>query len=284
MLCALLLPSLALADGTSVAVTPLRDSGIAAADVDRLEKTLIGELQGLGLQVVNAKAGKLFSPRKTSAEARFAEDPVARALALGTEQKAALALSLDAATFGDGFVLYLQGVDVAKSKAIASTAFSIGQGVVDHEAFAGALIRVLLPERYSGTLVVSADVPGAEVLVDGAAAQMNAPIPLSCSTHTLRVTHPAYREFLRFVTIDYGKPTRVEVALSKYPVDEGELKARQTAHKQAPVAVGGPLPWYQRWWALTLSAVILFAASAAITAEVAREGVAADRRISCCSQ
>ncbi len=259
----------------TVAVTPLRDSGLGTVEVDRAEKVLIAGLEEVGLRAANAKQGKLTSPRKASAEARFAADPAARALALGNELKAPLALAVDAATLGDGTVLYLQGVDVAKGAPIATTAFSLGQGAIDHEALDGALIRVLVPERYLGRLVVDVDVADAKVLVDGAPQPAGRPLPLSCGTHTLRVTHPAYRDFLRFVAIDYGRPTRVDVALSKYPVTEAEMRARTGARRRSSV---GALPWYQRWWVVAISSVILVGAAAGVTAALAHEGVSFDRR------
>ena len=273
-------PSLAPPPPTpAVAVTPLRDSGLPAADIDRAEKILIAGLEEIGLHAANARLGKLTSPKRSSAEARFAEDPAARALALGGELKAPLALAIDAAALGDGVVLYMQGVDVAKGKPIASTAFSFGQGALDHEQLDGALLRVLAPERYLGKLVVEVDVGDAQVLVDGAARKAGELLPLACGTHTLRVTHPAYRDFLRFVTVDYGKPTRVEVALSKYPVTEAEMRARLTG-RRGPVLA--PTPWWQRWWVVTLASVVLLGAATGITAAVAHEGIAFDRKTPCC--
>jgi PEGA domain len=267
---------------TPVAVTPLRDSGLPPSEQDRLEKILIGAIMGIpGLRVANEKSGRLQAPKKSSAEARFAEDPTARALALGQEVKAPLAIAVDAAALGEGAVLYLQGVDVTKGTAIASTAYSVGAGAPNPDEVGGALLRVLQPDRYRGVLIVNVDVHGAQVLVDGQG-QKGGPLTLSCGTHSLRVTHPNYREFLKFVTIDYGRPNRVDVALSKYPIEEAELRERERARRGLSGATG-PLPWYQRWWVVGAAAVILLGAATGVAWGVTHTSVMSDLRITCCS-
>jgi hypothetical protein len=98
------------------------------------------------------------------------------------------------------------------------------------------------------------DVPHAEVLVDGK--PMVAPgttLELPVGTHALRVTHPAYRDFLRFVEIDFDRTVPIEVALSAYPLAEGEMTERLRKQNVAKPHV----PWWRSWWALSLAGVAI---------------------------
>jgi hypothetical protein len=267
------------ADRTAVAVTSLHERGLAGKEADRLELLLIAAIQGTGLAVANRDGDRLAITHHAGAD--FSDDPAARALALGRQLGAPLALAVDAASLGDGTVLYLQGVDVAAGRPIDSTTFSLDRDP-DLAALRGALVRVVAPDRWRATLEVHVDVAGAQLLVDGAPATV--PIALTCGTHSLRVTHPAYRDFLHFVTLDYGKTTTVEVALSRYPVDEGELRARDAARKPLlPQPTLLPQPWYRSGWLLGAASVLLFGAATALTATFARGSVAADQRTTCCN-
>jgi hypothetical protein len=96
-------------------------------------------------------------------------------------------------------------------------------------------------------------VQGAVVQVDGHPAQAGT-IELPVGTHALRVTHPAYHDFLRFLDIDFDKTLTVDVNMAAYPLAEGEMTESQ--RRRGPIA-HRVLPWWRTWWALTLAGVAL---------------------------
>ena len=105
------------------------------------------------------------------------------------------------------------------------------------------------PDRHLGTLNLKVDVPGAVVQIDGRRpASTSGPFELAVGTHALRVTHPAYRDFLRFVDIEFDRPLSIDVALSAYPLAEGEM----TEKLRKKVGPKVKRPWWQSWWAITL--------------------------------
>lgn len=255
----------------TVAVTPPRERGLAARESDRLEQLLVEAFRGTDLRIANL-SGAHFAAGQSAAEG-MSDDLTARAAALGREFGAPLALAVDAAPLGDGVVVSLQGVDVARDRQIATAVFTLG-GSPDVGALSGELVRVLSPERWRGRLAFHFDVAGAQLLVDGAPVALapGAPLSLPCGTHSLRVTHPAYRDFLRFVTVEYGQTTPIDVELSRYPVDEGELRAREAARKPSPPALAAP-PWYRGWWVVGLASAVLLSVGAAVAAVTARSAL-----------
>lgn len=238
----------AMAAPIRVAIEPLRDAAHGSPEAAEVTRALAGEIRALPfLELVKTGASRL--------------------------------LAVDDARLGDGRVLYLQGVEAGSNKVVGSTtvALSGGSGKVapgDLPAVRAALVRVLAPERYLGKLVVKVDVPGAEAQLDGKKIAAGAPVEVPVGTHALRVTQPAYRDFLRFVDVGYDQTVALDVALSAYPLAEGEMTEklrRQAAPKRK-------LPWYRTWWALTLSGVVLTGVTAGVVL-LARPGIASDRTV-----
>ena len=79
-------------------------------------------------------------------------------------------------------------------------------------------------------------------------------IELPVGTHALRVTHPAYHDFLRFLDVEFDKTLPVDVNMAAYPLAEGEMTERQ--RRGSPLA-HKPIPWWRTWWALSLAGVAL---------------------------
>jgi hypothetical protein len=216
-----------------VVIAPLKET----ADAAPLERALVDAMKDLaGVQLVNGAPNGRLGPRA-------AADRV---------------LTVEAARLGDGRVLYLQAVD-AGGKPIGSTTVPLAKesGEVDpHDraALRGALTRALLPSRYVGRLQLKIDVAGAELQVDGKRIEGPATqaVELPVGTHALRVTNPAYRDFLRFVDIEFDKTLALDVPMAAYPLAEGEMSERQRRQvKKARV------PWWRSWWALTISGVVI---------------------------
>jgi hypothetical protein len=262
-----------------VAVMPLRDTGLGAEAVGQLEHELVEAVAALpGFSVANlSSTGKLIAPKGVPLEV-----PAARAQALAKEVNATRALLVDVARLGDGQVLYLQGIDPKSGEPVGSTTASIGNSrpmpAADRAALRGAVVRVLDPEHYLGRLVLKLDVKGAEVQIDGRplSSDTTKPIDLAVGTHALRVTHPAYHDFLRFIDVTFDEPVTLDVPLAAYPLSQAEMAERQ--RRTVSTVATKKLPWYRSWWALTLSGVILTGVTTGIVF-AARPDITADRSL-----
>jgi hypothetical protein len=112
-------------------------------------------------------------------------------------------------------------------------------------------VRILDPDHYRGRLALKIDVAGTEVNIDGKK-QRDRSLELPVGTHAVRVTHPQYRDFLRFVDVEFDQTIEMPVPMSAYPLAEGEMSEKQ---RKAPPKVF--VPWYRSWWALSLLSVVL---------------------------
>ena len=174
---------------------------------------------------------------------------------------------------GSGYIVYLRLVDRASREVRAISA------VVDvRRPRTGArelAYRLLLPARFVGTLAVKIDVQDAWVYIDGrrvAKSPVEALRNVPVGTHALRVTHPEYRDFVRFVRVDFDRRATVEVRLSAFPVARGHMRlATRTLRDHE-------LPWYRRWWALTVFGAVVAGATTAVILSIPRD-VSADRKV-----
>jgi hypothetical protein len=238
------------------AMLPPRDAALGPAAA-RVEAALLEAGQSLpGFVVSNLVAGKLTAPRKADVHAEPGLS--ARALTLGKETGAQRAIAIEATPLGEGLVIYLQSVEVPSGRAIGSTTVSLSGGSAraagDRDAMRSALMRVLDPGRYLGRLQLKLDVQGAEVQIDGRPARGNL-IEVSVGTHALRVTHPAYHDFLRFLDVEFDKTVPVDVNMAAYPLAEGEMTEQQ--RRELGKLPKRRVPWYRTWWALTLAGVVI---------------------------
>ncbi len=168
----------------------------------------------------------------------------------------------DIGSLGDGFVIYLKLVS-SNSKEIRSIS-----GVLDpskpglRNAGQALAYQLLAPEKYVGILNVKVDVPNAWIYLNG---QRLAQSPsgrledIAVGTHALRVTHPNYRDFVRFVEVKFKSETAVEASLSAFPINASEMKL--LTHPSEGPLQNDELPWYRRWWAVTTFAGVVIAAT-----------------------
>jgi hypothetical protein len=170
---------------------------------------------------------------------------------LGQLVGAEVVIAGEVGELGDGQVAYLKTVDVATTKEIGSTTAVLSGNADARSAEArAAAFRLLAPAAYVGTLALAIDAPGALVYVDGRQVGKSpaAPISLSVGTHALRVTHEQYRDFVRFVDIQFDKTTKLDVPLAQYPI----VKDQMIEHPKQPKPTGPvkPRPWYRKGWAV----------------------------------
>lgn len=238
-----------------VAVLPLRDSAAGAATA-RLEAALAEALPLIpGVTAVNLANGKFTAPRKS--EGRLESQPSARALALGRELGAQRAIAVEATPLGDGLVIYVQALEVPSGRSLGSTTFALTGGATrapgDRDAARAALTRVIDAARYVGRLDIKLDVQGAIVQVDGRLAHAGI-VELPVGTHALRVTHPAYHDFLRFLDVAFDQTLPVAVNMAAYPLAEGEMTESQ--RRSLPINTRR-LPWYRRWYSVVGAGIVL---------------------------
>lgn len=168
---------------------------------------------------------------------------------------------------GDARVVYLSLIDTASAKEVRSTTLRIGAGAAGESAVAAAT-RLIDPDRYRGVIRLSLDVAGATIYVNGTKIALAADktLTLPVGTHALRVTHPEYRDFVRFVDVVFAKPVELAVAMAQYPVVRRDIHGNPVEGTRA-VVIDPPL--WRRWYVIVPAAVVLGAATGAIVGTLA---------------
>jgi hypothetical protein len=186
---------------------------------------------------------------------------------LGRAVGADWVIGVDVGGLGDVRLLHLKLVDVAAARPLRSATGELGERL-DRRA----LVELLEPNRYRGTLSLDVSVEGARIDLDGRriATAPTGPIELEVGTHALRVTHPEHRDFVRFVEVAYGETVPIAVDMVPLDVVSGEL--RRTGGR----APGERGPWYRRWYVVAGIGVAILAGSAAIWAAT-EGGIGFDR-------
>jgi hypothetical protein len=131
------------------------------------------------------------------------------------------------AGLGDSRVVYFSATDVATGNELRSVTMSAGKDDKGGGA-AGAAARLFDPDRYKGTLHLAIDVKEATVYINGQKVTLNGKgeIPVLVGTQAVRVTHPAYRDFVRFVDIPFEKTLDVDVPMLQFPVIEHDVQGK----------------------------------------------------------
>lgn len=183
---------------------------------------------------------------------------------------------------GDARVVYLKAIDVSGARETASTTLELGTDTTAPEALArAAAFRLLAPDRYQGALALRVDVEGATVYVDGArvTSSPTGSIAVPVGTHALRVTHPEFQDFVRFVDIEFDQTVELPVHLRRYPIVSRDLLHRGggPGSDGAGSAYDGvaPTPWYRRWYTVAGGTAVVLVGSALLIG-VLTDGIDAD--------
>jgi hypothetical protein len=187
---------------------------------------------------------------------------------------ATLVVTGEVGGLGDAKVVYLGAVDVATAKELRSTTLAVG-AKDDGGGPRGAAVRLLDPDRYVGTIELVVDVKGATAYVNGRKLGVSplAPVTLPVGTHAVRITHPEFRDFVRFVDVEFGKSGKVEVSLQQYAVVERDVK--QTPH-HVDNTIWVDAPWYKRWYVVAGGAVGVAVVAGVIAGVIAHQLPGAD--------
>ena len=252
-----------------------------AADVRAAQKLVSRGLASLGsVDLIDGNTMLEAVKRAKRPELRACDGELLCLVALGQLMSADYTVFGEVGGLGNAQVIYLKLVDVKAAREVRSTVLELdGTRAADVEARAAAT-RLFAPARYVGELVLASNVVGASVYVDGelVARTPSRPVALPVGSHALRVTHPEFRDFVRFVEIGFAGREQVDVQLVPYDAVSGDI--RRTGQGGAGgFGPGGvaPTPWYRRWYTVAGGAAVLLLTSALVVGLVADGGIDFDR-------
>jgi hypothetical protein len=263
LLALVLLAGVARADRV-VAVTPLSTMG--AEDKSAPTKKLLTQIEQaiaalprtkvIGAAQVTAAIDKAKKP-----QLKQCEGDAACLTELGKLVGAQLVVTGEVGGLGDSKVIYLKTTDVASARELRSTTLSVG-GTAAGDTAMGAAVRLLEPQSYRGVARFQFDVQGATVLVNGTRVPLgaNKELALPVGTHAVTVTHPQYHNFVKFVEVQYGGTTAVEVSMKQYPIIEHDIQGKPTSRDGVTYVA---TPWYRRP-TFTVPAIIVLAVGAGV--------------------
>jgi hypothetical protein len=272
-LCGLLIVPLAAgpaaADATRVAVAPIGVLTEGTGKIGAVEAALAGGIAAVpGHDVVPAAEVRQALERAHRRDLLACEGDAGCLAQIARTVGATVAVGGDASLLAGAQVVYLKAVSTAGAELGATT--MVLDGKVDPATAArAAAFRLLAARDYVGTLAVHADVAGAAVYVDGhgVGTVPLAPLPVPVGTHALRVTHPMYRDFVRFVEVRFGERSDLDVRLADLGVVSSDLRVEASR------------PFYQKPWVLVGAGVALAAVVAVVVVVWFPPGPTRDRDV-----
>lgn len=252
-----------------VALAPL--STLGTEDTSASTKKLTGQIEVAlaalpGTKVVGTAAVVDAIKRAKKPALKLCERDAACLAELGKLVGANVVIDGEVGGLGDSKIVYLSATDVATAKELRSTTLTVGTKD-DGGGPNGAAVRLLEPDRYRGTLHFVIDAKGATVFVNGSKITLSGKndIALPVGTQAVRVTHPEYRDFVKFIDVDYGKTTDVAVGMTQYPIIQHDIQGKPISTDR--ITYIDP-PWYRRPVAVGIGATVLTVVTAIIVANV----------------
>ncbi|MDQ3365264.1 MAG: PEGA domain-containing protein [Myxococcota bacterium] len=260
-----------------VAIAPL--STVGSEDTSASTRRVIGELEAA---VSGLTGTRVISTTMVSAAIKKAKQPQLRACELdpaclarlGKLVGANIVIAGEVVGIGDAKVIYLGATDVAGARELRSTTLTLGTKH-DGGGPAGAIIRLLEPDRYRGTLRFAIDAKGATVYVNGSKAPLGAAgaVSLPVGTQAVRVTHPEYHDFVRFIDVQFGATTQVAVGMTQYPIVQRDLQGKPLNRDRVDY-VDPPL--WRRWYVVVPAALGLAVVAGVVAGWLAHDLPATD--------
>lgn len=255
-----------------VALAPLSTLGAEDTSASTRKATAaieaaIAALPGTRL-VPAAKVAEAIRAAKKP-QLRACEGDVACLAELGQLAGAQLVIAGQVGGLGESRVVYLNLTDVAAKRELRSTTLAVG-GKEDPKAPTGAVTQLLDPDRYRGTVKLAFDVSGATVYVNGTkvAPSKTGELALPVGAQAVRVTHPEYRDFVRFVDVKFGRTVEVPVAMTQYPIVARDLQGRPINRDKIEYIQP---PLWRRWYVVGPAAVGLAIVAGVIAAAIAND-------------
>jgi hypothetical protein len=272
---------------TKVVLAPLGTLGSEAkvAKNRSIQRTIATGIRAVpGMNLVADKTVRRAIKRAKKPELRVCDGEAKCLAELGKLLNARYVVYGEIGGLGKVRVVYLKIVDVARARELRSTTLELGGAQSAKTAARASAYRLLAPKSYKGRLAVTVDVAGASIYVDGnhVAKSPAKAIHLSVGTHALRVTHPEYRDFVRFVDIAFDTSAPVDVKLTRFPIIRSNINEEPG---KGGTLVGGRrvvyrgverTPWYKRWYTVAGAGAVIFVGSALVVGILA-DGISHDR-------
>ena len=241
----------------TIAVAPLSTLGTedTSSGTRQITASIEVALRALaGTKVVTSAQVADAIKRAKKPQLRTCEGDPACLAEIGRLVNASIVISGEVGGLAESRVVYLGAIDVATRKELRSTTLAVGLKHDQAGGPSGAIVRLLDPDRYRGTLHFAIDVTRATVYINGTRVTLNAKaeVALPVGTHAVRVTHPAYRDFVRFVEVPYARTTDVAVGMQQFPILQrdvlGKPRNSDTIEYIEP-------PLWRRWYVAGPAAV-----------------------------
>ena len=255
-----------------VAVAPL--TAVGAEDTSASTKKIIAQLEAAigtlpNTKVIGAAAVGEAIKKANKPQLRTCELDPACLAEVGKLVGANVVVAGEVVGIGDAKVIYLNASEAGKQA--KSTTLTLGaQGKEDGGGAQGAVIRLLEPDKFKGTLHFTIDAPGSTVYVNGTKVALDAQgnLSLPVGTQAVRVTHPEYQDFVRFVDVEYGKQVEVPVGMKQYPIVRRDVQGKPI--NRDTVTYVDP-PWYRRWYTVAGGAVVLGIITAVVVGTIVHD-------------
>ncbi len=264
-----------------VALVPL--STLGTEDTSASTKKLTSELEAAlatlpGTKVVTSAQVADAIKRSKKSQLKVCDRDQTCLADVGKLVGATIVVDGEVAGLGDSKIVYLAATDAETGKELRSTTLSVGVKEDTGGGPTGAAVRLLEPDRYRGVLRFVIDAKGATVYVNGTKAVLGTKneVALPVGTQAVRVTHPEYRDFVRFIDVPYDRTTDVSVGMTAYPIIKHDLQGKpinsDTTQYIDP-------PWYRRPLFVGGAAVVVTVATALIVAAAVRDPLANCRKV-----
>jgi len=253
-----------------VALAPL--STLGTEDTSASTKKVTSQLEAAlatlpGTKVVTSAQVVEAIKRAKKPQLKVCERDPACLAELGKLVGASVVIDGEVGGLGESKIVYLAATDTASGKELRSTTLSVGATQDTGGGPTGAAVRLLEPDRYRGVLRFVIDVKGATVYVNGSKAALGAKneLALPVGTQAVRVTHPEYRDFVRFIDVPYNRTTDISVGMTAYPIIKHDLQGKPI--NSDTVQYIDP-PWYRRPLFVAGGGVLITVAAAVIVAVI----------------
>jgi hypothetical protein len=261
-----------------IAIAPL--STLGAEDTSAGTRKLTGEIEAAvaalpATRVVRAQQVSDAIKRAKKPQLRACEGDPACLAELAGLVGAQIVISGEVGGLGESRVVYLAATE--NGVELRSTTLAVGGARDDGGGPSGAAVRLLDPDGYRGTLRFAIDVPGATVYVDGSkvAPSPRGELALPVGTHAVRVTHPEYHDFVRFIDAGFGTTTDVPVGLQQYPILRHDVLGEPINRDR--IEYIDPPVW-RRWYVIGPAAVGLAILTGVVVSHAVHDFPAGDCR------
>jgi hypothetical protein len=241
----------------TVAVVPLSTLGaeVSSANAKKITTELEAGLAGVAEVTVVGSAAVSDAIKKAKQQrlSVCAGDPDCLG-EVGALVGAELIVYAELGGLGDTQIVYLTLIDAKLAREVRTTRIDVAALLAGGGR--SAAVRLLDPARYTGQLQVDVDVVGASVYVNGKLIGKSpiAAKPFAVGTHALRVTHPEYRDFVRFVDVEFDQTAVVKADLHEFPIVQTDVEDLGPGTKVNEIAPR----WYRSWWAVAAFGVVAF--------------------------